>query len=247
MQGEVHVWKVGLDRADEIIARLGSTLSDDERARGDRFCFAGDRDRFLASRVALRSVLSGYAGRPASELTFVLGPRGKPSLDGAGVIEFNLSHSGDLALVAVATGVRVGVDVERVRAIDDRDAIVLRFFSPRERAEFAALPNELKTAAFFHIWTCKESYIKGIGNGLHEPLDGFSVSADPRGPAGLVETTGDPEPARRWTIRGLDAGQGYAAAVAVEGTGWEPRLFDFAGSGFADRPRRDTPSADDPQ
>ncbi|HEY2158143.1 MAG TPA: hypothetical protein VGH33_21115, partial [Isosphaeraceae bacterium] len=141
MQGEVHVWRVALDRADDMLARLGSTLSDDERARGERFRSERDRARFLVSRAALRAILSRYAGRPAAALAFLAGPHGKPSLAGAGAIEFNLSHSGDLALVAVAAGVRVGVDVEQLREMDDRDAIVRRFFSAREQAELFALPG----------------------------------------------------------------------------------------------------------
>ncbi len=247
MQGEVHVWRVVLDRADDIIGRLRSTLSEDERSRGDRFRSAGDRARFLASRAALRAVLAHYCGRPASGLSFLAGPHGKPYLDGAGGVEFNLSHSGDLALVAVATGVRVGVDIERVRELDDRDAIAHRFFSARERAELDAQPQGLRTAAFFRIWSCKEAYIKCLGTGLHEPLDGFSVSADPRAPARLVEIGGDPEAAAWWTMRGLDAGDGYAAAVAVEAAACEPRLFDFAGSAIADLPPDEIRGKDGPQ
>ncbi len=238
-QGTIDVWRIDLDDLGGIIARFGSSLSDDEQARAARFRSPRDRDRFLASHAALRAILGRYARRSASELSFVVGPHGKPSLDGRPEVEFNLSHSGDLAIVAIAQGVRVGVDVELARPIADRDAIVRRFFSPRERADFDALPEPIKPDAFYRIWTCKEAYIKAIGKGLSEPLDRFSVSADPREPARLVEIGGHAEAAARWTIRAIDVGEGYAAAVAVEAAGWTVLSLDAAG--LCDPERRDHP------
>ena len=167
MQGEVQA-----SGGSPSISRMTSSRGSDRpsprtnRARGDRLRAARDRAAFSQAAPRCGPCRRMTAGGPRQRLSLLAGPHGKPYLEGAGDVEFNLSHSGDLALVAVARGVRVGVDVERVRDLDDRDAIARRFFSPRERDEFTALPDGLKTTAFFRLWTCKESYIKCIGTGL---------------------------------------------------------------------------------
>ncbi len=221
----VHAWRVALDRPSGDT----SGLSDDERSRADRFRADSDRTRFVASHAALRAILGLYAACRPGDLTFRDGPHGKPGLaspTGTG-IEFNLSHSGDLAVVAVARGRRVGVDVEAGRAVAEYEAIVARFFSPGERASFLDLPESIRSDAFFRIWTCKEAYIKAIGTGLLTALDSFSVAVDPREPMRLVEVVGDAAEAARWTIRDLDPGPGYAGAVMAEGADWELSRFEW--------------------
>lgn len=225
---EVHVWRVDLDRPASGIA----SLSDEERARAARFHADRDRLRFTAGHATLRSILGLYVGCRPEELAFEIGLQGKPALADprwAG-IAFNLSHSDGVAVVAVASRRRVGVDVEAVRPMADRDAIVARFFSARERADFARLPEALKTPAFFRVWTSKEAYIKAIGTGLSTPLDGFSVAVDPREPPALREVEGRPDEPTRWMIRDLVLGEGYAGAVMVEETDWNLVLYDYHGA-----------------
>ena len=223
--GEVHVWRIDLDRPDSG----GAALSADERSRADRFHADRDRQRFTASHAALRKILGLYAGCRPHELTFEVGRHGKPALAGlpGTRIAFNMSHSGTLAVVAVAVGRSVGIDVEEVRPMVERDAIIARFLSARERSDFARLPETLRTAAFFRAWICKEAYIKAIGTGLATPLDAFSVAVDPREPPGLLDVAGDPGEAARWSIRDLDLGPGYAGAVMAEGTGWSLLCYEY--------------------
>lgn len=231
--GEVHAWRVGLGPEGRDIAPRAAALSDEERARAARFRGADDRTRFVAAHAALRSILGRYAGCPPEAIAFDLGPHGKPGLavpSGTG-IAFNLSHSGGLAVVAVARGRRVGVDVEAVRPMAERDAIVARFLSPRERADFAGLSDPLRQDAFFRAWTCKEAYIKAIGTGLATPLDGFSVAVDPGEPMRLIEVVGDPEEATRWSIADLEPGPGYAGAVVAEGPRWEMLRYTYEPDG----------------
>lgn len=221
---DVHVWLARLDGS----PTPESSLSAGERARARRFRAEADRHRFAASHAALRVILAGYLGCDPLALNFDLGPRGKPGLPGSG-IEFNLSHSGDLAVVAVTRGRRVGVDVERLRPTFERDGIVARFFSPSERAEFAALPDGLHLDAFFRVWTCKEAYIKAIGTGLATELDSFSVAVDPRLPPALRAIDGDTDAPLRWMIRDLHPGPGYAGAVMAEGVDWGLSLYRYEG------------------
>ena len=234
--GEVHAWRVALDRPGPGPT---STLSEEERSRADRFRAAVDRERFVAARSALRAILGRYLGARPEDLSFAVGPHGKPGLIGAGV-EFNLSHSGGIAVVAVATGRGVGVDVEIIRPMGERDSIVARFLSRRERDEFATLPEPIRHDAFFRAWTCKEAYIKAIGTGLATPLDGFSAAVDPREPPRLLQVAGDADEAGRWSIRHLELGAGYAGAIVAEGSGWGAGRFRVSlvvGSVIADHLR----------
>jgi 4'-phosphopantetheinyl transferase len=172
----------------------------------------------------LRTILGRYLDVAPGTVRFCYGPHGKPALiaemaEQTGV-RFNVAHSHDLALYAVTRGREVGIDVERIRAEVASTEIAQRFFSPAEVAALCALPDELQTEAFFACWTRKEAYIKATGGGLSHPLDGFDVSLTPGEPVVALRTHADPQEAARWSLRALDPGPGYAAAVAVEATRW---------------------------
>ncbi|MFY9552972.1 MAG: 4'-phosphopantetheinyl transferase superfamily protein [Thermoanaerobaculia bacterium] len=221
---EVRLWSVDLDCSPERLPALLECLSSDERARAERFRFDRDRRRFVAGRAALRRVLGDTVGIPASQIAFEYGPYGKPALaspSGAGV-EFNVSHCEEQALIAVASGRRVGVDLELVSSetAEERMRIAERFFSAAEVAALRALPGRLQGEAFFACWTRKEAYIKARGEGLSMPLDAFSVSLAPGEPAALLDCPSAPEEIRAWSLRSLVPAPGFLAAVAVEGKGW---------------------------
>jgi 4'-phosphopantetheinyl transferase len=221
---EVHTWRFPLEPAEEVVARLRSTLSEEEATRADRFRAAADRGRYIVGRGSLRAILGLYLGERPDRLAFGLGPHGKPALIGPR-IEFNLSHAGGLGLLAVALGRRVGVDVEPIRPIDSMDGIVARFFSGRERSDIAALPPDRRLDAFFRTWTSKEAYLKATGLGLTFPLEGFDVESNPAAPPRLLAVSGQPDEPARWTLHDLEPGPGYVGTLAVEGSDW--RLLRF--------------------
>src|SRR5262249_39983594 len=153
---EVHVWRVAIDRSADEVRELARLLDRDERARASRFHAARDLGRYVAGRGALRVILARYLAEHPSRLPLRVGPFGKPVLEGAEgpeALQFNLSHSDGLAVIAVAYGRRVGIDLERVRPLGDLDRIVDRFFSPAERAVHRSLPADRKLEAFFVSWT----------------------------------------------------------------------------------------------
>ena len=139
--GEVHAWCVDLDAVDADGGAEAAGLSVDERTRAARFHFARDRARFLGGRAALRHLLAGYAGAEPHALVFAQGAHGKPALPGTG-LEFNFSHSGGCAVLAVTRGRRVGVDVEQIRAERATLAMARRFFAPTEAAAVAAAARD---------------------------------------------------------------------------------------------------------
>lgn len=216
----VHVWRIALAVPDAEQAERAAVLAPAERARAARFHFERDRRRWTAARGAVRAVLAGYAGVPAAALAFRVGPHGKPALDGPAAragLDFNVSHSGDLALCVVTRARAVGVDVEAVRPDFATGEVARRFFAPAEVAALEALPPGERVEAFFACWTRKEAYIKARGTGIALGLDRFEVSLAPGRPVALLATQDEPAAAARWRLVALAPGQGYAGALATDG------------------------------
>lgn len=218
----MHVWSIALAASPEREAALRRLLAPDECRRAERFRFPEHRRRFTAARGALRTILGSYLGIGGADVRFRYAEQGKPSLAGAGEIDlrFNLSHSEDQALLAVATGAEVGVDVERLSARVAGDAIARRFFHPDECAALERAAPAERTAHFFRLWTLKEAYVKARGGGLSIPLSEFAfVAPQDAGPAllGVAEPAAERE---RWSAFCLPAEPGYTAALVVEGHGW---------------------------
>jgi 4'-phosphopantetheinyl transferase len=223
----IDVWCAALELPEAELARLEATLAPEERARAARFVFERDRSRFVAARGLLRQILAAYVGTPPEALRFRYSARGKPALEvGEAGLEFNLAHSGGLALYAVAWRRPVGVDVERLREDIDVEGIAGRFFSPREAAALRAMPQAERLPAFFRCWTRKEALLKAWGEGLPFGLDRFSVSLDsPQ--AAIVETPLDAREAAEWRLWPLEPAPGYVGALAVRGSAGRVRCLEW--------------------
>lgn len=214
LDGEVHVFRADLTARGPRAHAIAAPLDEDEHARAGRFVFEGDRFRFVAAHVILRDILARYLPATAADLRFTYGPQGKPALGQGEGLEFNMSHSGDLALYAVTRGRAVGVDVERVRPEVARELTAARFFTPAEVQAILSLPEAAQARAFFAVWTRKEACLKATGKGLSVPLDAFAVWPAVEPP---------------WQVLDLDVGPGYAAALAAEGQGWTVRRWAWTG------------------
>ena len=204
-RGEIHLWTWTLS----ALPGDSALLSPDERVRAERYRLDRDRDRFVAGRAGLRRILASEIGADPAALLFAYSKGGKPSLIGGP--HFSLSHSQDLAALAVSPDRPLGLDIERVRQIDED--IAGRFFAADEAARLRAVPEHDRTAAFFACWTRKEAYLKATGDGLLAPLDGFSVSLDL--PPRLLRVEGDPAAAARWRFLHLDPAPGFVGAIAT--------------------------------
>ena len=227
--GEVAVHRVALGVGGADLASLEAVLSRDERERAGRFRFGRHRDRFIVARSALRRILSVYGAGAPAEIRLRYGPKGKPRLASDCGIEFNVSHSEDLAVVAVAQGSEVGIDVERIRAMPSGRAIARRFFSATEAAMLERLPAAEFGEAFWRCWTRKEAYVKARGDGLSLPLDSFDVSLEAPGRLLLLATRPDAGEAHHWRLLDVNVGPGYAAALAVGGPVDRLRCVGFPG------------------
>jgi 4'-phosphopantetheinyl transferase len=217
---EAHVWLVSLSGQESRDPSDFGPLSADEVQRARRFHFDRDRHRFTSARAALRNILAQYLGTAPQELRFSYTAKGKPELPAdfrKPRFQFNLSHSGDFAMVAVALGSRVGVDIEFINPERATGDIAARFFSSAEIRTLEALPVAARVEAFFQCWTRKEAYVKGLGAGLSVPLDSFDVAFGPGVAPALLRLADSLNEASPWSMHDIAAPPGYAAALAVEG------------------------------
>jgi 4'-phosphopantetheinyl transferase len=197
---------------------VASVLTAEEQAVAARFRFARDRVRFVSARGQLRQLLGHYTAQRPQDLDFRLGVNGKPavvSTNGGRPIEFNLSHSEDQAMVAIAWEFAVGIDIEKIRPAIVTAELAVAVFSRCELAAMAELPEQRRVAAFFKSWTSKEAYVKGLGVGLSMPLQDFDVCADPDQPPRLLRPYQGSEMFRSWSLHSIEAPSGYAAALAT--------------------------------
>jgi 4'-phosphopantetheinyl transferase len=219
----VDIWRVRLDKPPQSGCEA-SILSPDEIARAGRFHFEKDRIHFTRCRRALRRILADYLAIAASEICFEYPTSGKPQLaadQNPRALQFNVSHSADIALIAVSSEHRLGVDVERIRADLDVDALAERFFSLRERAGLRALPDHLRVSGFFACWTRKEAFLKATGDGLSFPLADLSVTTHPDRAPELEDIRGNMEAGKQWFLSDLHVIDGYRAAVAIDSSHFE--------------------------
>jgi 4'-phosphopantetheinyl transferase len=211
--GEVHVWQIPLDR-DPAAAQ--ACLDASERCRAAAFKFDIDRRRFIVAHAALRQILARYAGAEPAALVFETDAHGKPRL-AHGTWQFNLSHSDDLALLAVACDQALGVDVEMQRSFkrgaeddgwDEEMALAARHFTPREAQRLRALQGAERTHAFFRCWTRKEACVKAIGTGIRTDLRDIEVGFDGEARVGVLHV-------QTLNLTAALAVRGYVAALAT--------------------------------
>lgn len=231
---EVHVWCIVLDQPSTALSTLASLLSADEQARAAQFYFERDRRAFIVCHGWLRVILGRYLTVDPQHLEFERALHGKPALappSGTTLLQFNLSHSRQIALYAIARQREIGIDLEYIRPMPDMEQIVARFFTPSEQAMFQTLPADQRLAAFFRAWTCKEAYLKAIGSGLTRPLADFEVSLLPGVPPRLLHDVHDPHAVERWSFHTWTPVAGYVAALCVDGHDWHLVCYDDRGTG----------------
>jgi 4'-phosphopantetheinyl transferase len=224
---QIHVWRIEL-AVPEGSPTDTAVLSPDEHERAARLLCELKRVRFIAGRIALRRLLGQYLGEAPQALVFRYGPHGKPALvTGASdaTLTFNFSHSEDLALLAVATGREVGIDIE----YRHRDISVATFarhmLCENEAAALQRLPAEQHKQALLTAWTRKEAYIKALGEGLSRSLKSFSAGDagdDETAVRQLEDADGVPH---LWTFAPLAVHPDYLACLAAPGSDWTPRCL----------------------
>jgi 4'-phosphopantetheinyl transferase len=214
--GNVACWKIAVGDLDAAAHDLlFALLSAGERGRAERFRRTEDRHSFIAAHGALRLLLAAMLGEKPQSLTFAANAYGKPYLVPNRAIEFNMSHSGGIVLIAFARHTAIGVDVEALRPMTERATIVRRYFHPGEVADFASVPPADAEAAFFRCWSRKEAVVKALGLGMSLDLHRYRVACLPGATAEVLALEGDDAPQTNWSLIDLDPGPGHVGAVAA--------------------------------
>lgn len=170
-ESRIDLWQFSLE--DEI-SNAFQLLNAEERARAERFYFSKHQRRFATARATTRIILSKYLNIAPERIEFSYNNHGKPEVANSKIIQFNLSHSEDLAILAIGKGHPIGVDIEHYSA-RPYAGIAKNMFAPQELEEFNKAPKALQPAMFFHIWAQKEAFIKATGLGLAYPTKDFIV------------------------------------------------------------------------
>ena len=227
---EVHVWRRSLNCSSTTADKMQELLVDDERQRAQRFRFARDRSQFIVRRAALRIILSRYLGAGPAEIRFNNGWQGKPRLSGEfadSELEFSITHSQGMALIAVAAGQRIGVDLECVRPLSDLDGLLSQCLSPAELRSLSAEGLGDTLNGFYRYWTCKEAHLKALGIGLACRLDSVRISFGSANGTGTAEICGDSIDSTRLFIWSFSPFSGYFAAAAFTHRDSRLRCFGF--------------------
>lgn len=198
-------------------AESREVLSSEEHARADRYKLPRPRQQFVTMRTLLRLVLADRLACAPGKITLTVTSDGKPSVVGAAGIEFNVTHTDGLGLIAIGPTV-VGIDVERLRPMPNADGLVDRYFDPGEREQYRSLPESERERGFFQGWICKEAILKAVGCGARG-LEGCVVELDPRLPPRIRKLTG-PAAAKGtdWSLAVWTPDANYLAALAVQTT-----------------------------
>jgi 4'-phosphopantetheinyl transferase len=233
---EAHLWLIPIAGTAAAIEAMEALLCDEEWARAARFMREADRRRHIVSHGSMRRILSAYTGIPAVALRFGETIDHKPFLlpEHDETPCFNLSHSGDYALLGVTRKTPIGVDIEAERRMPDLERIALKTFGAGEIAGLAGLRTDRREAGFFACWTRKEAFVKALGSGLAFKLDRFEVSIDPDRPARLLSVDGSERSAADYSMMGSRFAPGYFGAAVVCGAGFAMRLLRY------DRPACET-------
>lgn len=223
---EVHLWAWPLDPAPADLTAHIALLDPLELGRFRNFHFAVHAGRYAVAHAGMRRILGGYCDRSPAKLCFRANRLGKPELadeDAPFPIQFNLTHSRSIALLAVAHGQPVGVDVEDVRPIEPEVAVT--HFSAKENSDLSRLHGDEWLNGFYRCWTRKEAILKAEGVGLHRALDSFDVGLLAEAPAELLGTR--EEFRYPWKLHDLSPAAGTIAALATAHSNARLACFSF--------------------
>ena len=214
--GTVHLWWARVSEAEPHLDRLRRTLSSDEAERAARFRVEDARQRFIVARAVLRSVLGRATGVDPADLVFAYGEHGKPHLP-AGGPSFNVSDSGDFAVVALASA-ELGVDAEVMRPLARRKQLARRICTQRELEAIESIPEAERDASILRLWTCKEAGLKAVGTGLSGGVRNVEIDLRPDGPPRLHRLCGETD---GWTLLPVKLEPTVVCTVVVQGQDWK--------------------------
>lgn len=216
----VHIWQADLDVSDDLMCQYANLLSTVERKRAERFVFEQDRQRYVAAHGILRILLSHYLQIDQADVSLAAMKNSKPVVVAplsSQRISFNLSHSDERALFGITSVRPIGVDIEKVRQIPEMSHIIAHNFSAAEQTFMDVLTGAERLGQFYRCWVKKEALVKAQGVGLGALSASIIGKQEKNGM--IIMTTLDEDTGAHdvWTLKYLEPGEGWAAAVVVQG------------------------------
>ena len=178
----IHLWWIVLDVTDENLQTFISLLSTSEKIKADRFKFRQHQHRYQAVHGILRIILGRYLKLDPAQINFTHRDRGKPYLTADCNplnLQFNLSHSENMAIVGISRDRPIGVDLEKIRPMENAEQLAERFFCASEYALLTQAIPEERDKLFFQLWTAKEAYLKATGEGISGGLNQIEIALNP--------------------------------------------------------------------
>lgn len=214
-KNQVHIWQADLTQTEQV-DYFNNLLSPDEQQRAAQLVFPVNRDQFIIGRGILRCILARYLNCTAQEIKFEYGEYGKPTIVFPETeLQFNLSHTSQLALYAISLAKPVGIDIEEVNSRVDAASIAQRYFAASEYEELQNLSDDTRLEGFFNVWTRKEAIVKALGAGLFTELKQLEVGLTASRPHKLpqVSSLSDMD----WSLINLQVPSGNVATLAAVG------------------------------
>lgn len=210
--GELHIWRATFDKKDYESEKTNPLLSKEEKERCSRYLREPERIRYTCTHRFVREVLARYLPTTASQIQFDQAPMGKPFVKNSGLF-FSYSYRTHFGLLAISKHSEVGVDIEKMKPLQDAPTFAAFSFSPKERDLIFASPPDRFQDTLFTFWTFKEAIIKALGVGLNADLTHIDLSDffyAELNPLRFVNDT-------VYTVKQIQAQDGYKAAFAIQG------------------------------
>lgn len=223
----VHIWSLNFVVNDETFNIYHDLLSVDEKERASRFKFYKDKRCYVVTKGVLRLLSGSYLNKEAKSIAFEYEKYGKPKFKHNTNLNFNVSHSGDLAVIGFVYNHTIGVDIEKIKNDFETFEIASNFFSKQEIDMLLEIPKPEQYKAFYRCWTRKEAFIKAKGSGLSFPLNEFAVSLDSDLDANVLWTKWDTGEKHQWQLTSFVPSEDYIAALIVDNEIEDVFYFDW--------------------
>lgn len=216
-KGTVHIWYSPLDLWRNRVGELKGLLSAEEIQRSEELVFQNRSDDYIISRSILRKILAQYLGGAPESVSLELNTTGKPYLTSSRYY-FNLSHSNDLFICGITWDTPIGIDLQHIYSISNIDTLIRNYFSPEEQQIVNSVIDSRIQDLFFTIWTAKEAYLKGTGEGFQRPVNSFTICQRDNNILTLkLKQETNTSLSETWNFRELHISSDYKAALAVKG------------------------------
>jgi 4'-phosphopantetheinyl transferase len=216
-KSEIHLWKICLSNSSA--ERLFSWLCSAEQEKAKGFKTDILSHRYIVAHAAMRNILSKYFGNSATSLDLIQALNQKPLIRQSQNyldLHFSLSHSHEVAILAVSQACIIGVDIEHIRPISNVTQIAKRFFATSEYERLKQSSNAQQLILFFKIWTAKEAFLKAQGIGISNHLNQFSITLNHKQePIGIEQQQKD---TKEWRLYRLLTFPKYESTLALKNT-----------------------------